>query len=711
MVDKRNFWFCGPVFYQEGDYDRDEMVAELKRIRACGFDLVRFHHCLPAYDPQSGWDFSRTDDFFQTAEEAGIRVSMCAEGLEKVHPSILVANGTTPERFSVSHLEERCEQDALTEYLSPVIAKISEYPALFMWQTLGEPHPFPESINNEYDIHGFSEWVKCQYGTLEQLDKVWNIYPAKGKPICPSLEEAWKIAEVPALQSVINGVTNAGICYGAQRDRMKYLSEKGVSRAGSIIRAIRAADPAHPVSLGAHQLFINQPSLNWDTYAWARQAEFTTTSIHLSWHFILTEGEFEIPLYLQSRMTRDVNKHGLASAYETTSGPVQYSGGYGNHMSRGLMRKLMLTYMATGVNGIAFWTWNTRPGGWEMGEYGMVSASGAVEPWAFEAGAVSQKIRENLPELCHEEDRSGKIAVLDSWDTDAIYTMEPDRHELLNAKSHFFSGSKVQGKKAVVGAGRAFVNQHQAFEYIGEEELCNGFANQYRTVFLPHRRAISMQALEALEQYVVEGGRLVVDVQFAFCDPWGKLYGKGRNTLFGRLLGSTVESIHDTRTTDVEVGGNKIHGLYGEVSVDSADVLYRFSDGSSAVTVQKYGKGTAVLIGFDIAMMCFEKGNSFAEKMLSNLCGAGLPSYETDAPICYVREYKGTRHFFFINDGSARTCFLKLDDQNCYQCEDVLDGHAHPDGHLFAFELAHDNAKWLQISKVQDVMQASGADA
>ena len=72
-----------------------------------------------------------------------------------------------------------------------------------------------------------------------------------------------------------------------------------------------------------------------------------TTSIHLSWHFESVAGEVDLPVYLQARATRDYFKAGFTSAFETTGGAVQFSGGYGNHMDVGLMRRLCL-HLAAG---------------------------------------------------------------------------------------------------------------------------------------------------------------------------------------------------------------------------------------------------------------------------------------------------------------------------------------------------------------------------
>ena len=190
---------------------------------------------------------------------------------------------------------------------------------------------------------------------------------------------------------------------------------------------VTQAAPNCLIGVGSHQLFINQAKLGWDIGNWARQGSMHTTSIHLSWHFESVQGEVDLPVYLQARATRDYFKSGFTSAFETTGGAVQFSGGYGNHMDNGLMRRLCLNYLAAGNQSMAFWSWNARPGGWEQGEYGMVGLSGEVMPWAYEVGRISKAMERYRHELW-EESGTAKVGVAESWETDALLNREPHRH-------------------------------------------------------------------------------------------------------------------------------------------------------------------------------------------------------------------------------------------------------------------------------------------
>ena len=97
-----------------------------------------------------------------------------------------------------------------------------------------------------------------------------------------------------------------------------------------------------------YDLFANQASCLWDNTKLGKVADGIGTSVHLSWHFEPVDGEVDRPVYIQARMTRDMAKGKPTACWEATGGPVQFSGGYGNSMSAGLMRRLCMAYLAAG---------------------------------------------------------------------------------------------------------------------------------------------------------------------------------------------------------------------------------------------------------------------------------------------------------------------------------------------------------------------------
>ncbi len=691
-------WFIGAVYWRPGDYDRDELVHELKRMRELGFNIVRFHTAQPVETAPGSYDFARTDDWMDAAAEAGIGVILHVEGWRPSQAACEGA-GLTPEQYARLHLDDAASLSLAETHFAPICERYREHEALFAWGTMGEPDPDTASLDNDYDRRRFAEWLRQQHGTIEALDAAWNIYPQTGELIAASFEDAWLVAE-PDVAAKISGAHRANYVYGAHRDKLRYIADKTIARSRALVSIIRKHDPEHPITVGSHQLFYNPAELAWDTAARARVADLHTTSIHLSWHFEQVAGEVDRPVYMQAKMTRDYFKGGWTSAYETTGGPVQYSGGYGVGMSAGLMRRMALSYLAAGNVNIAFWTWNARPGCWEAGEYGLTSLSGKLTPWAVEAGKVAEGMRRYHGELW-EATAEPRVGLVQSWDTDAILTLEPQRHDLHDGPTEFSRGTKTQAQRAYIGAARALIDSKVPFEYVTMAELAEGIACAYPTLLVPHARAVSQETLEHLQEYVAKGGRLIVDVQFGFADCWGKCHTAGAGSPLETLLGAWVDATHDARTSPVRLGEIEIDGFFGDIETTDARVLGRFDDGRVAITEHRLGRGSAVLVGFDAARMCHRPGNSLVEKLLADLAvGDTPPKWTCDAPMAFRLSAPKADHYFLLNDGPARPALLRVFDR-CYSAgEDVLERRLIDTDGTIAVDLPERSAVWARFDRV-----------
>jgi beta-galactosidase len=256
----------------------------------------------------------------------------------------------------------------------------------------GEPHATGIPLTDEKDQQAFRAWLKKQYGSPAAVHRAWSIYPSRRPQFVTSWDDALRIAcTIKKGTGLVLATTEAKHeVYGTTRDLMRFRADQMCAHHRAVAAMIRRVDPTRPIWVGNHQLMLNQAQLGWDVMESGRTADVYYTSIHLSWHFEPSDGEVDRPVYMQSRLTHDAFKGGHTSAYETTGGPVQYSGGFGNHMDAGLMRRLMFNYLAAGNQSIAFWDWVCRPGGIEAGEYGLVTLSGKVSEWAREAGRVAR---------------------------------------------------------------------------------------------------------------------------------------------------------------------------------------------------------------------------------------------------------------------------------------------------------------------------------
>lgn len=697
-IQQQRDWLVATVYFQPNDIDPDHLLFELKRMRDLGFNAVRFYHAVPTETSPGVFDFSRSDLWMDAAREAGIRVILHLEWFE-VSDALLAREGLDREGFERTHGKDPRYLAVLQAHYGPVIERYRAHPALYMWGILGEPDVGPSKLEPEARAR-FGEWLEAKYGTLQALDKAWNVYPDRGKPIVPGFAEAWHALAGLHSEEKISGVNRSLINYGAARDFIEFATDHSFVRAEALLGLIRGIDPEHPIALGAHQLFASQPLLRWNIPRWAKMGDLFTTSIHLSWHFELVEGEVDRPVYMQARLTRDADKTGWTSCYETTAGPVQYSGGYGNAMTPGLMRRLMLSYLAAGNVNIGFWTWNPRPGGWEAGEYGLIDLAGNLTPWAEEAGRVTRAMERYHDELWEADDEAD-VGILTSWDTDALLCLEPHRHDLDGLRDHS-RGTPEQAQRSRIGAARALINAHVPFHVLTVEELDTPLAERYRVLYAPHLRTLDDGLLDRLLRFVEEGGRLIADVPFGFNDPWGKLLKTGRGSKIDQLFGGWITAIHDTRTNARQLGQTAIHGFYAGLGISDARVLASWEDGEPAILEKTFGAqgGSAVLIGCDLSRQCLKPGNHAAESLLADLVKTGRqPAWRCSAPLAWRRRCGKADHYFLVNDGPRTPAWIDCFDAEYTGGVDVLTGETFSLDGTISCELPQDSACWLRLER------------
>lgn len=687
------------VYFGFGGYDTAHLVSEFRRMVDLGFNAVRFYTANPEEGSPGEFDFRRPDDWMDAAERAGIGVIFHTEWFPP-SDALLSRHGMDSSAYRAAYADDPGYLSVLKSHYGPLVHRYRGHRALAAWGTLGEPDPGDREIISAIDRGRFGDWLKDKYGSLEALDAAWNVYPETGRLIVDSFANAWQVLAGFHCAARISGVHRALFNYGAGRDRSEFLTEKTLDRGAAFLRVYREIDTEHPVLTGSHQLFCNQAAHRWDSSRWARLGDCFTTSIHLAWHFDLVEGEIDRPLYMQARQTRDWLKGGWTSCYETTGGPVQYSGGFGNSMSAGLMRRLILSYLAAGNLNFSFWVWNSRPGGWEAGEYGLTSLSGGLTPWAEEAGRLiklATAYKSELWEIGHPPE----VGILSSWDTDAILEMEPPRHDLAHGTGDLGAGTLHQQSRSRIGASRACINHQISFEYFTDRELLEGLGQRYPIVYAPHLRAISEAVFHALTSYVQGGGILIADVQFGFLDSHGKLRRTGPGSPHDKLFGAWFENIHDARTGGPAFRGQAIQGFFADISTGSADCLERFSTGNPAITRCRNGAGAALLIGMDPAREAWKPGNVSMESLIADLVRQHIPAeWSCSHPLTFRLRTNAADHYFLINDGPETKATLDLEAPAPAGILDVIEAR-----HLEARKAAVDlllpagSGRWIRVNR------------
>lgn len=682
------------VMYWAPHRETDDALARehFRKIRDTGFDTIRIAPPSQVLLPDEGFQLDWPARWLDAAADFGL--SAIVHAFEVPAPHTLAALGVTEADWPTLYADSEAYIALMDTWVAPVAQRFADHPALRIWAGPGEPPPGQGRLVTDEDRRRFAAYLEAQYGDIERLDHAWNICPALGYRIAENFEHATRLVDGFDVDPTVNGVHRAKLNHGAGRDLLRFLTDARLDKARVMVDRIRAEDPNHPVYLGAHQLFANNPQWIWDNAELAKIADGHGVSMHLSWHFERVDGEIDRPAFIMARMARDAAKAAPTAVWEATGGPVQFSGGFGNHMSPALMRRLSLACLAAGHTGLGYWTWNTRPGGWEVNEYGLLGRDGEPTSWAHAAGQIAtamQRYAEELAAASTPANTTADVGILMNWDSEAVYCFEPPRHD---------HDVRQMPRDAWVGAARALTNMGVPFAFIDAAELLAdpvAAAGSWPRLLATHLRSVDDALLVALEAYVQAGGRLVADVSFALLDRWGKLRPKPP-----QWLGARLNAIHDTRTQSRLVQGVPIDGFYGDLAIDDpqTQVIACFDDASPAAALTMHGQGAVVTLAFDPALMCLKPGRSDVERLLIQLID---PTAQNNTCPIFVHHRTSPQadHVFLINPGPTAMATVVRKHPGNTDITNVLTGEslsAMPSHVQVQVQVPAEDAVWIRLA-------------
>jgi beta-galactosidase len=145
---------------------------------------------------------------------------------------------------------------------------------------------------------------------------------------------------------------------------------------------------------------------------------------------------------------------------------------------------------------------------------------------------------------------------------------------------------------------------------------------------------------------------------------------------------------------------NRLIGSIGVLRPEGAKVMARFSNGDVAITENNFGKGTAVILGYEASRACFRRTSTDLEKMLLKytLGKLELPIM-CDGAIVYRLASDKADHYFLINQSGEKKVKMSFEYFEYKGVTDAGSGeqlNLEDDIFLEAF-----GARWLRFEKNQ----------
>ncbi len=265
--------------------------------------------------------------------------------------------------------------------------------------------------------------------------------------------------------------------------------------------------------------------------------------------------------------------------------------------------KFSLESLRQGAKGLLYWQFRRERHGAELGGYALTDFDGGPTNLSRRAAALCRAVTDNEDIFAHAlPARPAQVAL--------VFSM---RSYLAN-----WGNNRRDNKFAVdsmSGYHRMLWEENMPVDVI--HEAFPGDLSRYKAVILPSPYAIDPALAESLKTYVQNGGTLISDPAFGLFDGEMVLSYAVPGFGFDAVFGARQEDLRQAKTVPLADGrvlvGNMQKELYRNVT---ANVLWRYEDGSPAVLCNAYGKGRAILCGVNVGL-CYSRRTLIADDLHS----------------------------------------------------------------------------------------------
>ena len=266
--------------------------------------------------------------------------------------------------------------------------------------------------------------------------------------------------------------------------------------------------------------------------------------------------------------------------------------------------------------------------------------------------------------------REPQVGILTDFDSEAIWAAMG-----VGGRTKF----KYRGVEARIGADRACIDASLTLEHVTGRDLEAGLASRYPILYLPSIIGLKRSHIPLLKAYVEQGGRLVMDMPGGCYDERGKVLFTKQGTAFEELFGCELQDVQYSGNNVVwSIDDMELFGYTADLKPTTAEVLATYDSGKPAVTENKLGKGSAVILGWEAARSCYLPDNHLAqERLVEALLGGSQPFYRFQGEaVAYRLAAPEADHYFLINEGDASAGSFTRLPYDYQEVTDVLTGES-----------------------------------
>lgn len=570
----------GASYYPEW-WNENEWEEDFSKMAELGFNVVRMgEFAWSWFEPREGeYSFAPMLRALDCADRHGIKVVMgtttavAPAWLYKKHPEI--KGGNEKGHYDFGGRKGQClSSEVFLDYAQKITeaqAKaFGEHPAIIGWQLDNEPG-FPFKDYDDNCTNGFRRWLKEKYGTIENLNRAW--FTMMWSNVYNDFDEI----DIPV------NACEGGWTPEVQLDYRKYFSFTFNRLLRMEAEIVRRYSPDRFI-------YTNWPGANWSVNCF----EGSEYLDYAGWdNYVPQPNGDNYRVQLRASMEHSFDRR-LSNGKQQFLVAEQTPLPDANTPAEVIRAQTWLN-VSHGAFATIFFEWRSPTGG---AEQAYESILGRDKKFRKNTEPVLRRLSSELttlyPLFARSKTNSQVAAVYsyenswgtENWIVDGFYD-----EEFFNAYGGF--KNKLATNVDVIGI---------------HDDL-----SDYKIVILPNHRITTETEAQKIKDYVKNGGIVIMNTETGTRDEYNKMLEMLEPGLFADMCGACVVENISAQKLEQQTGkpsevlfpgkAVKVFNKINKLELSSAEPVAEYTsgllEGSPAVTINKYGKGYAVLYATD----------------------------------------------------------------------------------------------------------------
>jgi len=623
----QNFIPFGANYYRATTPKRSEWKKDIENMREYGFNTIKVLALWRWNNPQKdGFYFEDLDELMDLAQASNIKViinvlfdSAPAWFFSKYPDSVMITcdgrrvEPQTTAWRAIGGAPGPCYNhaegiEARRKFMIKLVERYKNHPALYFWDLWNEPELTCGILRKPYQKDmvcycntckkAFIKWLKDKYGSIADLNNAWARNYSN-----------WSELELP----------RSGDSFLDMIDWRMFFSDVLTNELKLRIETVKKLDSKTPVMVHTVPIpYFNAVTCCNNDYDLAEQCDLFGNSIGshpfaAAFNTSCAENKTVINSEIHA-LGGDTYKRPRIPGFEDIKGHI-------------------FVPLARGIKGFIYWQYRPETLGKESPAWGLTDIAGRHTDWLEYSSLICKALQKNADIIATAKPIASEVAIINSY-----------RGQIFDWCA---SGSTETYSGSVIGLYMALYDAGFNADIIGLEKLTYEKLKRYKVILLPFPYFMDSKTASMLKQWVQEGGFLISEAFFGAVSAENGLHstsmpGYGFTEVFGVKEGITDTStgydnaytnassggagfkpvkIKLERSADIHITEDEINGYYFRERLlpETADILGIFEDRSAAVTINKYGKGQAVIIGSLLGFAYYKTGEVKITNLIENL--------------------------------------------------------------------------------------------